>query len=147
MSTSISLRFLSSTIPVHSARLLSTSAQASFRSIERVRALPPLRTQIASFSSVRLKPTMSTSANDIPTLSELYAQGALPLLAEGEKPEYPHDESLNQRVSIWRGEILELQSDLAHASFVVMVVLRHADSKAISPSSKYVFSMDIYHRS
>jgi hypothetical protein len=42
-----------------------------------------------------------TSPSDIPTLSDLYAQEALPGL-DG-PPYYPYNDGLNKRVSIWRG--------------------------------------------
>lgn len=45
----------------------------------------------------------STSPDDIPTLSDLYSKGKL---AGSDEPlKYEFDESINDRVSIWRGEL------------------------------------------
>jgi hypothetical protein len=54
-----------------------------------------------------------TDAGDIPTLHDLYASKELTPLSEaelfkemGDSERYAPDESLNKRVSIWRGELL-----------------------------------------
>ncbi|OCF75082.1 LRP16 family protein [Kwoniella mangroviensis CBS 8886] len=53
---------------------------------------------------------MTTSPKDIPTLSEWYASNETPQTED--EPKYNHDEGLNRRVSIWRGDITKLQADL-----------------------------------
>ncbi|WWC88075.1 uncharacterized protein L201_002979 [Kwoniella dendrophila CBS 6074] len=53
---------------------------------------------------------MSTSPSDIPTLADLYSSGEV-VAGDGEV-KYNHDEVLNKRVSIWRGDITKLKADM-----------------------------------
>ncbi|KAK4684612.1 hypothetical protein P7C73_g5560, partial [Tremellales sp. Uapishka_1] len=51
-----------------------------------------------------------TTPGDIPTLSDLYAQDAIP--PPEIPPAYPYDEALNKKISIWRGDITLLKVNM-----------------------------------
>lgn len=46
-----------------------------------------------------------TEVKDIPTIKDLWATGVLTAV-EGDKTEYEINQSLNERVSIWRGALV-----------------------------------------
>ncbi|ODN87141.1 LRP16 family protein [Cryptococcus wingfieldii CBS 7118] len=48
----------------------------------------------------------------LPTLQAQYDAGDLPALPEEGVPKYPFDKKLNERVTIWRGDITVLESDM-----------------------------------
>ncbi|WVW80240.1 hypothetical protein I302_102218 [Kwoniella bestiolae CBS 10118] len=54
--------------------------------------------------------TMTTSPQDIPTLAELYTSNEIPESENG--PKYTYSRDLNERVSIWRGDITKLEADM-----------------------------------
>jgi hypothetical protein len=60
--------------------------------------------------------TAITDPSDIPTLSDLWAQGELQKHPE---PEAKPDEEINKRVSIWRGKLIshEHETGLIHRRY------------------------------
>lgn len=48
-----------------------------------------------------------TSVEDIPTLADLYDGDDIDDATE--EPEYPYNEDLNRRISVWRGNIVKLK--------------------------------------